>query len=127
MPFINLSFTEAHQTLENVSLITRLLKERKINPKEGDLLELLYHYNNDQSSEQLSEIKTFCEQFFDNGEEAFDKISRFVKSENKRVAWVLFSRTFQSISYDDKNPLEDYNPRVSDVLIINSRYVLTDQ
>ena len=127
MPFINISFAEARQTLENASLITRLLKERKINPKEGDLLELLHNFNHNQSSEQLAEIRTFCDQFFDNGEEAFDKISRFVKSENKRVAWVLFSRTFQSISYDDKNPLEDYTPRVSDVLIINSKYKFTEQ
>ena len=127
MPFINISFTEALQTLENASLITRLLKERRINPKEGDLLELLHNFNANQSSEKLEDIRIFCDQFFDNGEEAFDKISRFAKSENKRVAWVLFSRTFQSISYDDKNPLEDYNPRISDVLIINSKYKLTDQ
>ena len=113
--------------MENASLITRLLKERRINPKEGDLFELLHKFNENQSSEKLADIRTFCDQFFDNGEEAFDKISRFVKSENKRVAWVLFSRTFQSISYDDKNPLEDYNPRISDVLIINSKYKLADR
>ena len=127
MPFINITFAEAKQTLENASFITQLLKEKKINPKEGDLLELLFLYNQNKSPELLSEIKTFCEEMFDNGKEAFDKISRFVKSETKRVAWVLFSRTFQSIFYDDRNPLENYSPRVSDVLTINSKYKITDR
>jgi len=126
MPFINISFAEARQTLENASFITLLLKEKKINPKEGDLLELLSLYNQNKSPELLSDIKNFCEEMFENWKEAFDKLSRFVKSENKRVAWVLFSRTFQSIPYDDRNPLEDYSPRVSDVLTINSRYKITD-
>jgi hypothetical protein len=126
MPFINLSFNEARQTLENPSLITQLLKEKKINPKEGDLLELLNQYNQNTTPELFSTIESFCEQAFDNAEEAIEKIMRFVKSQNKRVAWVLFSRTFQSISYDDRNPLEDYNPRVSDVLTINSKYKIID-
>ena len=126
MPFINITFSEARQTLENSSFIIQLLKEKRINPKEGDLLELLSLYHQNKSPELLSDIKAFCEEMFDNGKEAFDKISRFVKSENKRVAWVLFSRTFQSISYDDRNPLEDYSPRVSDVLTINSKYKITD-
>ncbi|UCG90380.1 MAG: hypothetical protein JSU57_01220, partial [Candidatus Heimdallarchaeota archaeon] len=55
-------------------------------------------------------------------EEAFEKLARFAKSRNKRVPWVIFSRTFQSIQYDDRNPMEDYNPRVSEVLTITSKY-----
>ena len=127
MPFINLSFTEAKQSLENLSLITQLLKEKKINPKEGDFLELLNRYTKNNTPENLSEVRTFCESVFDQPDEAFEKISRFLISQNKRVAWVLFSRTFQSISYDNKNPLEDYNPRVSDVLTITSKYKLTHE
>ncbi len=127
MPFINLSFTEARQTLENASLITQLLKEKKINPKEGDFLELLNQYNQNRTPELFSEIKSFCTQAFDDAEEAIEKILRFINSQNKRVAWVLFSRTFQSISYDDRNPLEDYSPRVSEVLTINSKYRIIDE
>ncbi len=123
MPFINISFAEANQTLQDPSVIVQLLKEKKINPKEANLLDKLSEYSRNLTSELLNEIKELCEQAFGNeGENAFQRLSHFVKSQNKRVSWVIFSRTFQSISYDNRNPLEDYNPRVSEVLTITSRY-----
>ncbi|MFX0015772.1 MAG: hypothetical protein ACFFB2_01145 [Promethearchaeota archaeon] len=123
MPFINISFAEANQTLQDPSFIYQLLKEKKINPKEANLLEKLGLYSRSRVPEVLNEINILCNQYFGiKGEDAFQRLSRFSKSQNKRVSWVIFSRTFQSIKYDDRNPLEDYNPRVSEVLTITSKY-----
>ena len=123
MPFINISFAEANQTLQDPSFIVQLLKEKKINPKEANLLEKLGLYSRNRLPEVLKEIRTICDQTFGmKAEDAFQGLSRFIKSQNKRVSWVIFSRTFQSIEYDDRNPLEDYVPRVSEVLTIFSKF-----
>jgi hypothetical protein len=122
VPFINISFAEASLTLQEQSVIVQLLKEKKINPKEASLLGKLGLYYRNRTPELLNEIQALCEQWFKEGEEAFQRLSHFVKSQNKRVSWVIFSRSFQSIQYDDRNPLEDYSPRVSEVLTITSKY-----
>ena len=123
MPFINITFGEASQSIQDPSFIVQLLKENKINPKEADLLEKLGLYSRTSTPELLAEIQKLCEQSFGSeGKEAFQRLSHFVKSTNKRVSWVIFSRTFQSIPYDDRNPLDDYAPRVSDILVIKSIY-----
>ena len=124
MPFINISFTEANQTLKDPKFILNLLKDKKINPKEADLLELLSDFAKNPSSSKQKDIEDFCKKIFPKSEfqDAFEKICRFIESENKRVAWVIFSRTHQLIPYDDRDPLEDYNPRVSEVLTISSKY-----
>jgi hypothetical protein len=125
VPFINISFGDANRSLKDPSFIMKLLKEKKINPKEADLLEKLSNYSRNPDFNLLNEIKEVCEQNFgEEAEDAFKKVYRFIDSENKRVAWVLFSRHFQRIDYDAKNPLEDYNPRVSEVLTIKSRHKL---
>ncbi len=127
MPFINITFGEASQSIQDPSFIVQLLKENKINPKEADLLEKLGLYSRNSTHELLTEIQKLCEQSFGSeGKEAFQRLSHFVKSGNKRVSWVIFSRTFQSIAYDDRNPLEDYNPRISEVLIIESKYKIIE-
>ena len=123
MPFINITFTEAKSILDNAAIIIELLKNKKINPKEADLLRKIHEYSQKRNSENLEKIKELCEQYFNsNFDEAFQKVKQFVESTNKRVSWVIFSRTFQSIAYDDRNPLDDYNPRVSEVLTIKSRF-----
>ncbi|MFX0207910.1 MAG: hypothetical protein ACFFDT_18115 [Candidatus Hodarchaeota archaeon] len=125
VPFISITFGEANRSLEEPSLIVKLLKEKKINPKEADLLEKLGSYSQTPNPKILQEIEELCIQHFgDEGIDAFNKLSRFIKSSDKRVAWVLFSRHFQRIEYDDRNPLEGYNPRVSEVLTISSKYKL---
>ena len=123
MPFINITYAEAKQTLQDPSFIIQLLKEKKLNPKEASLLEKLGFYSRNRLPEVLEEIEALCEQSFGKkADDAFQRLSRFVKSQDKRVSWVIFSRTFQSIQYDDRNPLEDYNPRVSEVLTITSKF-----
>ncbi len=123
MPFINITFTEAKLSLQDSSITVELLKKQKINPKEADLLRKIHMYSQKRSIEDLKKIKDLCEQYFpSNPEEAFQKIKQFVESKNKRVSWVIFSRTFQSIAYDDRNPLDDYNPRVSEVLTVKSMF-----
>ncbi|PWI48379.1 hypothetical protein CEE45_07230 [Candidatus Heimdallarchaeota archaeon B3_Heim] len=124
MPFINVTFAEAKNSLTNRSLIVEMLKEKKINPKEADLLESMHLYAQDQEKTSLQKVKDLSIKYFqDEPEDAYQKIKRFVTSDNKRVAWVIFSRTFQEIPYDDKDPLDDYTPRVSEVLIIKSTFV----
>ncbi|MHA2225523.1 MAG: hypothetical protein ACXAC8_09990 [Candidatus Hodarchaeales archaeon] len=125
MPFISITFGEASHVLKDTSLITQLVKEKRINPREADLLDLLCRYARNRNPEMLTEIKDFCDKYFgDEGDKAFQRLSRFVKSENKRVSWVIFSRTFQRIEFDERNPLEDYTPRLSEVLTITSKYRL---
>ncbi len=124
MPFINVTFAEAKNSLTNRTLIVEMLKEKKINPKEADLLESMHLYAQDPEKTSLQKVNDLCIQYFqDDPEDAYQKIKRFVTSDNKRVAWVIFSRTFQEIPYDDKDPLDDYTPRVSEVLIIRSTFI----
>lgn len=105
------------------AVIVELLKSKKINPKEADLLEHLNQYAQGEHRNSIDEVRNLCKQYFPlSHEEAFRKINRFVISDDKRVSWVIFSRTFQSIPYDDKNPLDDYLPRISEVLTIRSTY-----
>ena len=127
MPFISITFGEASHVLKDTSIITQLVKEKRINPREADLLDILSRYARNRNPELLTEIKDFCDEYFgDEGDQAFQRLSRFVKSENKRVSWVIFSRTFQGIEFDDRNPLEDYTPRLSEVLTIISKYRLIE-
>jgi len=124
MPFINVTFAEAKNTLTDRPLIAEMLKEKKINPKEADLLEQMHLYANDQKNHSLEKLKELCDLYFKNDpEDAYQKLYRFVTSSNKRVAWVIFSRTFQHVPYDDKDPLDDYTPRVSEVLTIKSTFL----
>ena len=121
VPFINITFTEAKLSLNDTSIIVELLKRQKINPKEADLLRKIHMYSQERSIEDIKKVKDLCDQHFpSNSDEAFQKIKQIVESKNKRVSWVIFSRTFQSIAYDDRNPLDDYNPRVSEVLTVKS-------
>jgi hypothetical protein len=123
MPFINVTFTEAKDCLQNRNMIVNLLKNKKINPKEADLLEHLFLYSENKNRENKRKIEELCKKYFTNEPtNAYQKLKRFVESSNKRVSWVIFSRTFQSIPYDDRNLLDGYSPRVSDILIIKSTY-----
>ncbi|MHA1513097.1 MAG: hypothetical protein ACTSRJ_03430 [Candidatus Hodarchaeales archaeon] len=123
MPFINITFADAKLSLNDTSIIVELLKKQIINPKEANLLRKIHIFSQKRSIEDLKKVKDLCEQYFpSNPEEAFQKIKQFVESKNKRVSWVIFSRTFQSVAYDDRNPLDDYIPRVSEVLTIKSMF-----
>ncbi|WP_455142996.1 hypothetical protein [Candidatus Hodarchaeum mangrovi] len=127
MPFINISFAEAKNSLEDSNIILELLKSKKINPKEGDLLERLGEYSRNQSEEIINDIKEMCYLYFgEDGKDAFEKLSRFIESENKRVSWVIFSRHYQSVKYDYSDPLASYTPRITEVLTIKSKYRLIE-
>jgi hypothetical protein len=124
MPFINITFAEAKDSLTNKAIIVELLKTKRINPKEADLLEHLHIYTQNNEESSLKKVKDLCQQYFtQDPEDAYQKIKRFITSDNKRVPWVIFSRTFQQIPYDDKDPLDDYTPRVSEVLTIKSTFL----
>lgn len=121
-PFINISFADALESLDNPERVFQLLKAKKINPKEADFLEILGRYTKTREDTILETIQELCTQHFgDQGSDALTKIKRFLEGQT-RVAWVIFSRHFHKIEYDDRNPLEDYNPRVSEVILVRSRY-----
>ena len=123
MPFINITFQEAKNCLKDRKTIVELLKIKKINPKEADLMNHLHLYAQGDQIDTIDKVKNLCVEYFpSNHEEAFQKLNRFVISDNKRVSWVIFSRTFQSIPYDEKDPLYDYTPRISEVLTIRSTF-----
>ena len=123
MPFINITYVEAKLSLDDASIIVELLKNKKINPKEANLLRKINVYSLKRDIEDLKKVKDLCTEYFpSNSDEAFQKIKQFAESENKRVSWVIFSRTFQSVAYDDRNPLDDYYPRVSEVLVSKSKF-----
>ena len=77
-----------------------------------------------EDMDKLNKVREQINQYFLNDpDDAYQKLFRFVTSDNKRVAWVIFSRTFQKIPYDDRDPLDDYTPRVSEVLTITSTFI----
>lgn len=110
------------EALNSPETVLRLLKTKKINPKEADFLEILGSYIENKNETTLNTIRELCNTHFgDQGKDAFEKIKRFLEGQT-RVAWVIFSRHFHKIVYDDRNPLEDYHPRVSEVIIVFSKY-----
>ena len=123
MPFINITFTDAKLSLNDTSIISDLLKKQKINPKEADLLRKIHDYSQNRTKDNIQKLEDLCIQYFpSNSGEALQKIKQFIDSNNKRVPWVIFSRTFQFIEYDSRNPLDDYSPRVSEVLTLKSSF-----
>ena len=121
MPFINLTYEDAIEILNNPSYITTLLKQKKINFKEAHLLELVCQIAEGQK-EKIDELKELTQQYFaDDWEQAIDRLLKYALSENKQVPWILFSRTFQFIPYDEGNPFELYRPGRTKVIHVTIR------
>ncbi|MFW9855610.1 MAG: hypothetical protein ACFFFG_11145 [Candidatus Thorarchaeota archaeon] len=122
LPFINVSYMDVLESLGSPESVIRLLKTKKINPKEADFLEILGSYIKSQNETILNTIRDLCNiHFGDQGDDAFEKIKRFLEGQT-RVAWVIFSRHYHKIDFDDRNPLEDYHPRMSEVIIVHFKY-----
>ena len=116
MPFVKLSYDEAINILEDEDEIQRLLKQKKINPYEFRILKTAQEISNG-NTQRKDELKELCDRYFpDEAEEAIKLLQRFIKSDQKRVPWVLFSRTFQLIPYQEKNPLEGYLPIKDEII-----------
>ncbi|MFX1535178.1 MAG: hypothetical protein ACFFDI_13215 [Promethearchaeota archaeon] len=110
MPFIKINAEEAIEMLNDPSIISIWLKERKINPKEADLLEHAAKKNYEQ-------LKNLCtENFGTDAEDAFERLSKFLETQSS-VSWVLFSHTTQFIHFKETNPLIGYIPREARVFI----------
>lgn len=121
MPFISVSFNEVENSISNISLINDLISSGKLNPIEGKLLRL--SINSIPSTSNLDDLKSMCIEIFGNeGDKAFKLLERFVKQDNKRVPWVIFSRTFQEIEIIKKDPFQGFNPRLSTVYTVNLTY-----
>ena len=125
MPFLNITFSDVLDILDDLSYITQLLKEKKINPKEADLLELLSLFKQKGTEEIAEQLKMKCFQCFETkGKEAYEQLNRFIESQNKQVAWGLFARSFKMCNYNERDPLEEYIPKISEIITSHSKYKL---
>ena len=123
VPFINIDHQLAVEIIEEDSpkTLKQLLYNAKINPKEYTLLEKLktlaktIELKNELFEKAKLELKELCRDFFDKeADQSYERLLDFVQTKNN-VSWVLFSRTFQFIPWEEKNPLEGYLPRVNPI------------
>ncbi|MHA2331384.1 MAG: hypothetical protein ACXAEU_05100 [Candidatus Hodarchaeales archaeon] len=120
MPFINIDSDLAEELLDDRSILLDLLKKELINPKEHDLLMAVIDLKEGDDTAR-ERIKKMCsEHFSDEVEKSVQRLEKFATSEQKRVSWVLFSRTNQFIRYEQANPFEDYYPREASVLLVDT-------
>ncbi len=125
MPFINIPVDIAIQLKKRPDiLLQELLKKKILNVKEARLLEhaLQASQGNEKALDELEEV---CKIYFGNDGEAIKKrLLKFFR-EDSQVSWVLFTRTAQTIPYDENNPLEDYQSQGSvDTLIIHREHLI---
>jgi len=120
VPFINIDANQAQMILEDRSLLLELLKKEIINPKEYDLLiaAIKLKEGDEGANEQIRAICT--ENFGEEAERAIEQLTKYATSERKQVSWVLFSRTNQFIRYEQKKPFENYYPKETTVLIVDT-------
>ncbi len=106
--------------LDDRSLLLELLKKEVINPKEYDLLKAAIDLK--EGDEEANErIRAICTaNFGEESEKAVAQLTKYATSERKRVSWVLFSRTNQFIRYEQKKPFENYYPKETTVLIVDT-------
>ncbi|MFW9990649.1 MAG: hypothetical protein ACFFD4_01190 [Candidatus Odinarchaeota archaeon] len=119
-PFLNIDSTMAEKFLEQRSLLLELLKKDVINPQEYDLLMAVIDLKegDDSARERIREICT--KNFGEEADKAVERLERFATSEQKQVSWVLFSRTNQFIRYEQAKPFDNYYPRQTSVLLVDT-------
>ena len=80
MPFINITFQEAKNCLKDRDIIVELLKNRKINPKEADLMNHLHLYAQGDQVDSINKVKDLCMQYFPSNHE--DSENNFISLYN---------------------------------------------
>ncbi len=124
MPFINIPVDIAKKIKLNEDIIHELLKKGIINTREAQFLKVAIHAaKGDQNA--LDELGNMCQTYFGNDAEVTK--NRLIKffTQDSQVSWVLFTRTAQTIPYDETDPLEDYAPHPEvEVLIIHREHLI---
>lgn len=121
MPFIHLDIHVARQLLEpdGEALLSKLLRDGVVNPKEFDILRSLQKVaasSGTEREEAANKLREFCESYFDKDvSRAYELLVKFA-DKKMNVSWVLFSRNWQFVKFEELDPLEGYIPRKNDVL-----------
>ena len=124
MPFIDIGFEIAQDILLDTtgSLVKELIQSQKLNPLEGELLEnvaLLHRQKNQEEAERrIREILE--EKVGEEAKRAYERLQRFATHNEKRVSWVLFSRTIQFLPFEMSNPLEGYQQRSVEIVKVQT-------
>jgi len=124
MPFIDIGFEKAQDILLDTSgsLVKELIQSQKLNPLEGELLEnvaLLHRQKNQEDAERrIREILE--EKVGEEAKRAYERLQRFATHNEKRVSWVLFSRTIQFLPFEMSNPLEGYQQRSVEIVKVQT-------
>ena len=117
MPFVRISYQDSLKILKINDFLKNLLKEKIINPYEYEVLNLVKHVNVNKEGSKIELKNTCLKHFTDDSDKAYELLVRFAESNEKRVAWVLFSRTFH-LTYHEEDPFEGYLS-TSDEIVIN--------
>ncbi|MFW9915820.1 MAG: hypothetical protein ACFFGZ_09455 [Candidatus Thorarchaeota archaeon] len=120
MPFIDIGYETATLILSDTtgSILRELLQSEKINPTEAELLQnLVSLHRGEQQEEAKKRIKEVLEKHTEEeADRAFDRLVKFATSPEKRVSWVLFSRTIQLLPFEKDSPLEGYQPQSVEII-----------
>ena len=127
MPFININIAIATKLLDDSETLEMLLKSGQVNPKEYDVLAILNKFaqaKEDEKEAAKKELEEICTKSFEKDtQRSFDLLVKFAEK-RQNVSWVLFSRSQQYIKYAEKNPLEGYMPRKSEIIKKVTKYNL---
>lgn len=117
MPFVRISYQDSLKILKDKEYLKNLLIKKIINPYEYEILNLVKQVNSGKEGSK-EELKNACSKHFpDDQIKANELLTRFAESNEKQVAWVLFSRTFH-LKYHEENPFEGYLP-TNDEIVFN--------
>ncbi|MFX0114684.1 MAG: hypothetical protein ACFFB3_09055 [Candidatus Hodarchaeota archaeon] len=122
MPFIDIGFETALTILSDRSgsILRELLQSEKINPLEAELLQnvVSLHLQENQEKAEIRIKEILEETAGEEAERAFSRLQKFATSLERRVSWVLFSRTIQFLPFEKSNPLEGYQPQSVEIIKI---------
>ena len=120
MPFIDIGYETATSILSDTtgSILRELLQAEKINPTEAELFQnLVSLHRGERQEETKKRIKEVLEKYTEEeADRAFERLIKFATSPEKRVAWVLFSRTIQFLPFEKDSPLEGYQPQSVEII-----------
>jgi hypothetical protein len=120
MPFIDIGFETAALILSDRSgsILRELLQSEKINPLEAELLQnvVSLHLQENQEEAEIRIKEILEETAGEEAERAFNRLQKFATSLERRVSWVLFSRTIQFLPFEKDNPLEGYQPQSVEII-----------
>ena len=76
------------------------------------------HLQENQEEAEIRIKEILEETAGEEAERAFSRLQKFATSLERRVSWVLFSRTIQVLPFEKDNPLEGYQPQSVEIIKI---------